>query len=268
MNNEIITQIGTSHGSVENLVCTGYVITLNLVLAGFILEVLKRSGAGKSLRVGVATVFATWMLLLGWGIGGHHFFPDNISGTAFFVIIITVVAVVAAIMLFFPPIKRVLANTPQELLLLTQGLRVFFGAGFLIQAALGLLPLQFGISDGMTHVIAAFLALKAGLLFTKGGQNRFELWFANLFGLLDIVVVALGISFVLLDVMTPYHNMMYVVFFAAPLFMGLHLVSIVKLVQTSSEPAGSLRKWMDSGNKFIITGQSKTQSSCRSIRAR
>lgn len=240
MNTEIITQIGTSHGSMENMLCTGYVITLNLVLAGFILEVLRRSGAGKSLRLGVATAFVTWMLLLGWGIGGHHFFPDHISGMAFFVIILSAVAVVAAAMLFFPPLKRVLANAPQELLLLTQGLRVFFGAGFLIQAALGLLPLRFGISDGMTHVIAAFLALKAGLLLVKGGHNRFELWFANLFGLLDIVVVALGISFMLLDIMTPYHNMMYVVFFAAPLFLGLHLVSMMKLVQTAREQAASL----------------------------
>jgi hypothetical protein len=117
---------------------------------------------------------------------------------------------------------------------------VFFGAGFLIEAALGLLPQRFGIADGMTHVIAAFLALKAGLLLAKDGHNRFELWFANLFGLLDIVVVALGISFVLLNDITPYHNMMYVVFFAAPLFLGLHLVSIVKLVRTSRGPAASL----------------------------
>ena len=130
MNTEIITQLGASHLSVENVFCTGYVITMNLVLAGFLLEVLRRSGAGKSLRVGVATVFASWMLLLGWGIGGHHFFSDNISGIAFFAIVLSAVAVVAAAMLFFPPIKRVLANAPQELLLLTQGLRVFFARDF------------------------------------------------------------------------------------------------------------------------------------------
>ncbi|MDX1975544.1 MAG: hypothetical protein SFT92_07715 [Rickettsiales bacterium] len=42
--------------------------------------------------------------------------------------------------------------------------------------------------------------LKTGLLLGQNDKQRFELWFANLFGLLDIVAVATGLACVYPDV--------------------------------------------------------------------
>ena len=216
---------------------TIYILTMDMVLIGFLLEVLKRTGASATFRLVMGSVLAGWLTVLYLGISGKWLFPANIAGFSFFTIVILGVVAVSAVMLFFPPLKKHLFAAPQELLLLLQGLRMFLGAGWLIESTLGIMPKYFGIADGITHITAAFLALKAAILYARGDRNRGELWFANLFGLLDIVVVGLGISFVMLKDIGPYHNVMYALFFVAPIFIGLHFVSLLKLVQIKKDRA-------------------------------
>jgi hypothetical protein len=132
--------------------------------------------------------------------------------------------------MFATPLRRTLLTLPLELTLLPQGLRMFLGAGFLVQAALGVMPRTFGIADGLTHIAAAFLALMAAVAYAKGFDYRFGAWMASLFGLSDIVAVVLGICFVLLPTIGPHHNVMYVALFAGPLFVGLHAVTTYRLM--------------------------------------
>ncbi|MEM9380152.1 MAG: hypothetical protein AAGB93_09425 [Planctomycetota bacterium] len=119
----------------------------------------------------------------------------------------------------------------------TQGLRVFFGAGFLVEAVLGVMPAGFGIADGVTHISAAFLALALATAHAMGAARPGFAWFVNAFGLLDIVVVAGGISFVLLPEIGPHHNVMLAAFFAAPIFIALHFVAIHRIVVGAWRPA-------------------------------
>lgn len=107
---------------------------------------------------------------------------------------------------------------------------MFFGAGFLIEGVLGQMPQGFSIVDGFFHITSAFLALKSGLLWAQRKNNKGEIWFANIFGLTDIVIVALGIPFSLLASVGPNHNMMYAAFFATPLFVLFHIFSLAKLM--------------------------------------
>ena len=101
------------------------------------------------------------------------------------------------------------------------------GAGFIVQGALGTLPTTFGILDGMTHITAGFLALSAALGLTLWGHRfRQGLWIANLFGLLDILAVATGIAFVLLDTIDTTHPMFIAVFFVAPVCITFHVASL------------------------------------------
>lgn len=213
-------------------VTTVYILAMDIVLGGILLEVFKRAGASVTHRLVLGSVLAGWLAFLHLGISGHWLFPADIRGLTFFAAVITGVIAVSAAMLLFAPLKTYLFATPQELLLLLQGPRMFLGAGWLIESTLGIMPPYFGIADGITHITAAFLAMKAAILCARGERNRGGIWFANIFGLLDIVVVALGISFVMLQDIGPYHNVMYAVFFVAPIFIGLHLVSILKLLQT------------------------------------
>ncbi len=210
---------------------TIYIFAMDIVVCGFLLEVFKRAGASLRLRFVLGMIFAAWITLLYLGIEGKWLFPSDIGNTTFFIIVLIGATTVTAAMLLIGPLKKYLFATSQEILLLLQGLRMFLGAGWLIEATLGIMPPYFGIADGVTHITAAFLAMKAAILCVRGEHNRGGIWFANIFGLLDIVVVATGIAFVLLQDIGPYHNVMYAVFFAAPLFIGLHVVSMLKLIQ-------------------------------------
>ena len=156
-------------------------------------------------------------------------FTPALGGVALFVLLLVGVAAVTGLM-FATPLRTYLMTMPYELLLVPQGLRAFFGAGFLVEGALGVMPGGFAIADGITHITAAFLALMAAFVYGKGYAYRFGGWFANLFGLLDIVVVEAGNAFYQLHEIGPHHNVMYAAFFAAPLFIGLHVVAVVRLL--------------------------------------
>lgn len=209
---------------------TAYVLLFDLILAGFFCEALRRSGASKKFRTVFFIVLMLWLAALFIGISTHALFPTDTGHWLFFFLLFGWVGVVCVAALTNTTIRNRLLSIPQPLLMLPQGLRIFFGAGFLIQAALGTMPKEFGMVDGMTHIIAGFLALKTGLLIGQLDKQRFELWFANIFGLIDIVAVATGLAFILIDDTGLYHNIMLAAFFAAPIFVLLHIVSIAKLV--------------------------------------
>ena len=55
------------------------------------------------------------------------------------------------------------------------------------------------------------------------------------FGITDIIIVALGIPFFLISKVGANHNMMYAAFFAAPIFVAFHFISIWKLLINKKE---------------------------------
>jgi len=135
-------------------------------------------------------------------------------------------------MLFLvPQIRKRLLALDQQQLMLMQGIRVFFGANFLMMASLGSLPKTFGILDGWTHIAAGFFGLIAAFALARGADGIRRAWFANIFGVADILIVASTLSLVLLPTLTPYHTMMYAVFLPAPLWLWFHIVSIWKLIE-------------------------------------
>ncbi len=149
-------------------------------------------------------------------------------------VIFIAVAIVGGVLLLIPPVRRLRLALDQRQLLLLQGIRVFFGATFLMQASLGVLPQAFGILDGYTHIGVGFFGLIAAFSIAAGVQGTRRAWFANLFGLVDILVVASTLALVLLPQIGPHHAMMYAVFLPAPLWFWFHLVSIWKLIRVKS----------------------------------
>jgi hypothetical protein len=107
---------------------------------------------------------------------------------------------------------------------------VFFGGTFLMHASLGVLPQSFGIIDGFTHIGAGFFGLIAAFSLAAGVNGARRAWFANLFGLAGILIVASSLALALLPQIGPHHPMMYAVFLPAPLWLWFHVVSIAKLV--------------------------------------
>lgn len=179
----------------------------------------------------IAGAMFAWLAVLHFGLSSEALFPRDISGVGFLIVILVGVGLVGAMLLLIPPVRRLVLNLEQRQLLLLQGVRVFFGASFLMQASLGVLPQAFGILDGFTHIGAGFFGLVAAFSIAAGVDGDRRAWFANIFGLADILVVASSLALILLPDIGPHHSMMYAVFLPAPLWLWFHLVSIWKLLR-------------------------------------
>jgi len=177
-------------GLSEVTLTTIYVILGNFVLTGFTIETFRRAGASSALRYTLATLLFVFQGLLFWRLNGDGLFSNDVSSISFCLFLFGWVAVLCLLVSVIKPIREIMLKLPLESLLLPQGLRMFFGAGFLIEGILGQLPKGFSIADGIFHILSAFLALKSGLIYAQRKDNLGEVWFANLFGLTDIVIVA------------------------------------------------------------------------------
>ena len=192
---------------------------------------LRRSG-GRSAIV-AAGVSIAWIATLHAVISTGTVVPSDIAALPFYSIILLGVAAVGALIFLVKPVRELLLGLDQQQLMLLQGIRVYFGAAFLIQGGLGLLPPAFGLIDGVSHISAGFLALLAAV-----APSLRRLWVANAFGVADILVVATSLAFVLLESIGPHHPMMYAVFLPAPFWLWFHVVSIWKLLAQDRDAYG------------------------------
>jgi hypothetical protein len=220
--------------TLEYLTTTYYVIVLNSILAIVLLWLLK-IGKASNITISLTGIVSfIYIVLEHILIGKGYIFPKDISGGTFFIIIL-VAAVLGNLLFYFSSIKRAFSNLSQEHLQMTQGLRIFVSAGFFTEAALGIIPLGFGIMDGFMHATSAFLALISATLYVKNSPIKNNiLWIANIVGVLDILIIVTSICFVVFDEIGPYHNMQYVVFFGGVVFLWIHFVSISKLLKQES----------------------------------
>lgn len=212
-----------------------FMIGLDLLMITYTLWVLSLSNNNR-FHYGIGAALLAWLIALHFGLSTQSLFSENISGPVFLAVIVIAVGGVGAVLLGIPAIRKTLLSLTQQQLLLLQGIRVFFGATFLMQASIGAMPLVFGIIDGWSHVTAGFLGLAAAFCCSINANDVRRVWFANLWGLVDIVVVASTLSLLILRDITPHGSMMYAVFLPAPLWLWFHLVSICKLL-TQDETA-------------------------------
>lgn len=213
-------------------------IGLDVLMIVYTLWVLslnrETSGRGRILGASLLALLG----LLHVGLSQRLLFPDEMSGLAFLAVILVGVAAVGALLFGVPLVRRLLLALDQRQLLLLQGIRVYFGAAFLAQAATGTLPITFGVVDGISHVSAGFFGLVAAYALAAGNAGVRRAWFANLFGLADILVVASTLALVMLPTIGTHHSMMYAVFLPAPLWLWFHVVSIagMRRAQVAARP--------------------------------
>lgn len=208
-----------------------YSVALGLDVAAiaYSLALAIRAGVPLRLALGAALAMGGWLGVLAWAIATRSILSTEISGPAFFGVVLAFVGAVGAL-LWLTPARRILSQLSQVDLQALQGIRVFFGASFLMQAALGTMPRTFGILDGLTHVGAGFLGLFAAGALARDPRARWAAWASNVFGTVDILVVATSLSLAILPEMTPHHSMMYAVFLPAPLWLWFHVVSTIRLL--------------------------------------
>lgn len=192
--------------------------------------VLSRNVATRDVRGPAVATLTAWLGLLYVVFAVAKPLPEDLTGIAFFALVLVGVAAVGGVLLGFQGLRRRILVLDQPQLMLLQGVRVYFGANFLIQGGLGVLPATFGLIDGLSHITAGVLGLVAAMAVSTSVVSTRRIWLANAFGLADILVVASTLAFVLLPQIGPHHPMMYAVFLPAPLWLWAHLVSIYKLL--------------------------------------
>jgi hypothetical protein len=218
----------------------GFAIGLDGAMIIYTLWVISLSRRDGKMPWAIGAGLLAWLAVLHIGLSTHTLFPADISGVTFLIVVFLAVGLVGTMLFLIRPVREQLLALDQQQLLLLQGIRVFFGANFLMQASLGSLPGTFGILDGWTHISAGFFGLIAAFALARGANGERRAWFANLFGLADILTVASTLSLLLLPTITPYHPMMYAVFLPAPLWLWFHLISIWKLMgKTAVKTAGA-----------------------------
>ncbi len=218
---------------------TWFMIGLDLFMIVYTLWVISLSNNNK-FHTGIGAGLFAWLVLLHFGLSTKSLFSEDISGIVFLLIIFAAVGIVGVLLLAVPAVKAIVLGLNQQQLLLMQGIRVFFGASFLMQASLGNMPLAFGIVDGWTHIAAGFFGLIAAFSMASQIDAIRRAWFANLFGLLDILIVASTLSLLILPDITPHGSMMYAVFLPAPLWLWCHLISMYKLLQEKPSQVGEI----------------------------
>ena len=209
---------------------TLYIIIMNLALAFTLLKILRHNNTEPKTQKIAFGIFGLWWVATLLLFGNNSVLPNDISSMALFTIILIGIALVGVIL---SPLFKALLALPQEFLLLPQAFRMFFGAGFLVEAVFGIIPQGYGAVDGVLHIVTAFLATTLAIYVARGAKVSKSLVMVNLFGLLDIVIVAYGIAFFILSDIGTEHNVFYAVFFAAPIFIWLHLISLYKVYMES-----------------------------------
>jgi hypothetical protein len=213
---------------------TGFMIIIDLLMLAYTYWIFACAGVPTVVRNAAGLCLVGLLVPLYVLFSPNGLMPTAMSGVHFLLVVVAYVGLAGAVMLGIPSVRRAMLSLDHTALLLPQGIRVFFGAGFLMLAATGVLPLRtFGILDGFTHVGAGFLGLLAAVLVSNRPDTRSAVWFANLFGLADILDVASTLALILLPEITPRHPMMFAVFLPAPIWAWLHVLSITKTCRTT-----------------------------------
>ncbi len=211
-------------------------VGLDLLMIVYTLWVFSLGGNARRWVPIAGAMALLWLCVLHVLLSQRLLFRQDISGVWFLVAIFAGVGMFGIVLFANSRVRTFLFSLEQRQLMLVQGIRVFFGAGFMMQAALGTLPLAFGILDGITHVGAGFFGLIAAFALASSKEGERRAWFANVFGLLDILIVASTLALVLLPEIGPHHSMMYAVFLPAPLWLWCHAISIAKLLRADIGP--------------------------------
>jgi len=204
---------------------TIYIILMNIMLAAVLIKLLTKESEINSIKTKSTIIFFSWLIFIGIFLEASVL-PQDISSFALFGIILLGVAIAGVIL---APLFPALLKLPQEFLLFPQAFRMFFGAVFIVEAAYNIIPIGYGVIDGILHITTAYLATTLAIYIAHGYQSTKSLIAVNLFGLLDIVIVAYGIAFFILNDIGVNHNVFYAVFFAAPIFIWLHIISLFKI---------------------------------------
>lgn len=205
-----------------------FAIGLDILMITYTLWVLSLNRNGKIPWL-IGLIMILWLFVIHFLLSWRIIFPETMNGLIFLMIIFGYVWLIWVVWYLIPGVRKMISELSQEQLLLMQWIRIFFWANFLMLAAYQILPMIFWVIDGWTHISAGFFGIIAAYTASKKLYANSRIIFANIFGIVDIIIVASTIALLLLPEITPYSSMMYAVFLPAPLWFWFHIVSLYRV---------------------------------------
>ena len=129
---------------------TLYIIIMSIALFFTVLKMLQHNNTeAKTIKMAFI-IFGSWFVATLLLFGENTVLPKDISSFGLFSIVLLGLGVAG---LALSPLFKALIALPQEFLLLPQAFRMFFGAGFIVEAVFGIIPAGYGAVDGIFYSI-------------------------------------------------------------------------------------------------------------------
>ena len=219
---------------------TGPAVALSILVSALIARSSSATGRDQNrYLIAGALVLAGW-LGVSTAIAAAGGFSPAVAGNLALALLALSLALPLAVGvtagLTSSAIRRLISqSTIQPGVIAVHALRIIPGSAFVVLAAVGVLPIIFGVPAGLGDVVAGSAGLLASRWITSGRWGRVLIW--NVFGLLDFVnAAALGFT----TAPGPFHvlqtnptsallleqPLVIVVTFMVPVYTLLHLVSV------------------------------------------
>ena len=232
---------------------TGPAVALSILVTALIARSSGATGRDQN-----PYVIAAALVLAGWlgvstAIAAAGGFSPTVAGNLALALLAVSLALPLAVGvtgLRSSAIRRLISQpTIQPGVIAVHALRMIPGSAFVVMAAVGVLPVIFGVPAGLGDVVAGAAALLASRWIASGRWGRVLIW--NVFGLLDFInAAALGLA----TAPGPFHvlptnptsalllqqPLVMVVTFMVPVYVLLHLVSMRYLLASRSRAPSSL----------------------------
>lgn len=217
---------------------TTALIIFEIVFSLMVLNTLRKAGANNTQLMFISIVFATWLVSVFMMLSSGFFSATGIPQVAFTAGIVIPVIIGLLAFSFNKSLSQTIRNIPLSSMLTLQYMRAVFGMMFFFTSSL---PVWFQYIGGLGDIAAGIGAILAVQYLRKhpDRENRANIR-GNVIGILDFAVVLMLGAGIVLHSQSPDMMFNLIPLYVVPVFMLLHIFSLLKLRASSLQQAGQL----------------------------
>lgn len=217
---------------------TTALIIIEVVFSLMVLSTLRKAGANNTQLMSISFVLATWLVSIFMMLSSGFFSATGIPQVAFTAGIVIPVIIGLLAFSFSKSLSLVIRNIPLSSILTLQYMRAVFGMMFFFTSSL---PVWFQYIGGLGDIAAGFGAILAVQYLRKhpDRENRANIR-GNVIGILDFVIVLILGAGVVLQSLSPDVMFNLIPLYVVPVFILLHIFSLLKLRTPSLQQAEQL----------------------------
>jgi len=215
---------------------TSALIIIEIIFSLMVLNTLRKTGANNTLLMSISIILSGWLIIVFMMLSNGFFMATGMHQLAFTAgIAMPVVAGLLAFN-FNKSLSQTITNIPLSHFLKLQYMRAAFGVMFFFTSSL---PVWFQYIGGLGDIAAGIGAYLAVQYLGKhpDRENQVNIR-GNIIGILDFVLVLMLGAGVVLQTQSPDIMFDLIPLYVVPIFILLHVFSLLKLRAPLLQPAG------------------------------